>query len=118
MGTIDEARDALVDAVIEYLRSNCRAAAFGVERDGEQASENLRARAAGLRSARARDQIVEESMASWALDSQRAEEARAVREQELERRVAKAQAAVDEFAKKSAVSVRRWKRLEKRIDLA
>ncbi len=57
-------------------------------------------------------------MASWALDSQRAEEARAVREQELERRVAKAQAAVDEFAKKSAVSVRRWKRLEKRIDLA
>lgn len=119
MGTIDEARYALVDAVIEYLCSNCHAAAYGVERDSEQEIMRLRARATQLRNARAKDQIVEESKASWALDSQRAEEARAVREEEQERRVAEAlaeaQAGVDHIAKKSAISVRRLKRLQKHI---
>ena len=124
MGTIDEARYALVDAVIEYLCSNCRAAAYGVERDSEQAIVDLEAEATRFRYARARDQVVEESMASWAFDSHYAEEARAVREQELEPRVAEAQAEVDgiakkvdDIAKKSAVSVRRWKQLEEHIDL-
>ena len=108
MSVADEARHALVAAVLDYVCHNYRAAAHGVARTGDEKIAALRRQADELRRARIGQQVAEEQSAAWRFESGHAEEARARREQERDESLAAAQASVAGFTAELADSMRYW----------
>lgn len=106
VGAIDEARNALVAAVLEYVCHNCRAAAHGTERDGAATIAALRDEIAALRADAGRRryadilrQVTDEHDASRGFDSEYAASAWTSREEERSRNLAAARASEDASAK-------------------
>lgn len=116
MGAIDEARNALVAAVLEYVGHNCRAAAHGTERVGAARIAALRAETERHRNTDIGRRVADEQIAAWAFDSEYAERARASREQERSERIAAAEASVEESATELAENVRLWNEIGQRAE--